>query len=77
MPRCEFMKKVKRILGVNDTLCDNCEHWLYCSDRNNACEMCKQYGGEFYCKCSDSGTNVKECKYFKPIVPLENFNGKE
>lgn len=63
----DLRRKVKTLLGMGDTLCDKCDHWRYCSDRRNPCEDCQQYGGGYYCKCSDSGTDVKECRCFKPI----------
>lgn len=62
----EVIEKIKRLSGMSDTLCDKCQHWQYCSDRHNECVKCEQYGGDYYCKCSDA-ENVEECPHFKQI----------
>ena len=63
----DFIKKIKSLLGIGEKLCDKCQHWQYCSDLHNDCTKCEQYGGGYYCKCSDCAENVEECKYFKPV----------
>lgn len=63
----DFINKIKNLLGIGEKLCDKCQHWAYCSDRHNDCERCEQYGGGYYCKCSDCAENVEECKHFKPV----------